>query len=76
MDAKCSANVFSAGKTEVASYYELWEAVTAIFTVCVWRSKIGSVRGVGTEIDEEREDMKFTYTDIMVQAKTVVSSSP
>ena len=47
VDSKCSANVFSAGKTEVASYYNIWEAVTAVFAVCVRVGKIGGVREIG-----------------------------
>ena len=47
VDAKCSANVFSAGKTESASFYTIWEAVTAVFAVCVRSGMFGGVRDIG-----------------------------
>lgn len=46
-DLVCSANLFSTGKSDVASFYNIWEAVTAVFSVCVRHGKTGSVRGLG-----------------------------
>ena len=46
-DLKCSANFFSTGRPDVASNYEMWEAVTAVSDVCVRNGKTGSARGLG-----------------------------
>ncbi|CAD6592516.1 MAG: hypothetical protein ASARMPRED_006380 [Alectoria sarmentosa] len=44
---ECSANIFSTGKPDVASFYEMWEAVTAISDVCTRYRQAGSARGLG-----------------------------
>ena len=46
-DLKCLATVFTNGKPDVLSYYELWEAVVAIYSVCTRYGKPGSLRGLG-----------------------------
>ena len=46
-DLKCSATVFTNGRPDVLSYYEIWEAVVAIFSVCTRYGKTGSLRGLG-----------------------------
>lgn len=46
-DLGCSANMFSTGRPDVSSFYNLWEAATAVFSVCVRHRKTGSVRGIG-----------------------------
>lgn len=48
VDSKCTANLFSAGRTDVASFYDIWQGVTAMFSVCVRKGYSGSVRGIGT----------------------------
>lgn len=48
VDAKCTANLFSAGRTDRASFYDIWQGVTAMFSVCVRKGYSGSVRGIGT----------------------------
>lgn len=47
VDAKCTANLFSAGRTDRASFYDIWQGVTAMFSVCVRKGYSGSVRGIG-----------------------------
>lgn len=39
--------VFSAGRADRTSWYSLWEAVEAIFSVCGRDGKAGSFRGLG-----------------------------
>ncbi|KAF6237650.1 hypothetical protein HO173_003851 [Letharia columbiana] len=56
-DLKCSANIFSAGKSDVSSFYDIWKAVTALFSVCARHGKAGSVRGLG-----EHGDVFLTMT--------------
>ena len=46
-DLKCAVTVFTTGKSDVLSYYELWEAVVAIFSSCTRYGKPGSLRGLG-----------------------------
>ena len=46
-DSKCSVTLFSTGKSDVASFYEIWQAVTAVFSVCTQHGKGGSIRGLG-----------------------------
>lgn len=46
-DVGCSANLFSTGKSDVSSFYEMWEAAIAVFCVCARYGRTGSVRGLG-----------------------------
>lgn len=46
-DMKCVVTLFSTGKSDVTSYYDIWEAVTAVFSVCARHRRTGSVRGLG-----------------------------
>lgn len=50
-DLVCSVNVFTNGQPDVLSYYEIWEAVVAVFSVCTRYGKPGSLRGLGEHGD-------------------------
>lgn len=43
---RCSVTIYSVG-TDTASWYSLWEAVTAIYSVCARWKEAGSMRGLG-----------------------------
>ena len=65
---ECSANIFSTGKPDVASFYEMWEAVTAISDVCTRYRQAGSARGLGMFLRNFTEHCRRTLTDIPAQA--------
>lgn len=46
-DVRCSANLLTTGRSDVSSFYDLWEAVTAVYFVCAQHGRTGSVRGLG-----------------------------
>ena len=47
-DDQCVLQIFSTGTPDVSSWYHLWEAVTAVFSVCVRPlGQGGSHRGIG-----------------------------
>lgn len=46
-DNKCIAKIFSTGKTDLSTWYRIWEAVTAVFSVCVRAGKGGVSTGIG-----------------------------
>ncbi|MCJ1458627.1 hypothetical protein MMC28_009001 [Mycoblastus sanguinarius] len=44
----CSVQIFSTGTADTSSWYEIWEAVTAVSNICVQNQlKGGSLRGIG-----------------------------
>ena len=48
-DHKCVLKLFSlTGASEAVSWYEIWEAVTAVFAMCGRSRMGGSYRGLGT----------------------------
>ena len=48
-DDRCVVQIFSTGQWDVSSWYHLWEAVTAVFSVCVRpNGQGGSYTGIGT----------------------------
>ena len=46
-DDKCIAQLFSTGKSDVSLWYRMWEAVTAVFSVCVRGGQGGVFTGLG-----------------------------
>ena len=46
-DDKCVAQIFSTGPSDVSRWYHMWEAVTAIYSICVRAGLSGSFRGLG-----------------------------
>ena len=46
-DLVCSASVFTNGRPDILSHYNIWEAVIAIYSVCTRYGKTGSLRGLG-----------------------------
>ena len=47
-DDQCVVQIFSTGRPDVSSWYHLWEAVTAVFSVCVRpKGQGGSYTGIG-----------------------------
>lgn len=50
-DSKCAVNVFTPGKSDAASFYDIWESVTAIFSFCTRRGLGGSMRGLGMSME-------------------------
>ena len=47
VDDKCAAKIFSTGNTDASTWYRIWEAVTAVFSVCVRGGKGGVSTGIG-----------------------------
>ena len=48
-DHKCVLKLFSlTGGSEAVAWYQIWEATTAVFSVCGRASMGGSYRGLGT----------------------------
>ena len=47
-DDKCVVQIFSTGESDISSWFEMWEAVTAVFSVCVR----GGRGGVFTRLGE------------------------
>ena len=41
------AKIFSTGKLDISFWYRFWEAVVAVFSVCVRRGEGGVFRGIG-----------------------------
>ena len=46
-DDKCLARILTTGKADFSSWYNLWEAVTAVYSVCVRLGQGGVYRGLG-----------------------------
>lgn len=46
-DEKCVMKVFSTGKSDVSYWYRIWEAVTAVFSICVRSGRGGVYTGLG-----------------------------
>lgn len=43
----CTLKIFTNGKPDISSWYRLWEAVTAVFSMCAVRGQGGSYKGLG-----------------------------
>lgn len=46
-DEKCVAQIYTTGKSDVTVWYRVWEAVNAVYSICVRAGYGGSVRGLG-----------------------------
>ena len=46
-DDKCVMQVFSTGTTDSCSWYRMWEAMTAVFSICVRGGRGGVYMGLG-----------------------------
>jgi len=46
-DKACVLQIFSTGKSDISSFYQIWEAVTAVFSVCIEKGKGGVFRSLG-----------------------------
>lgn len=46
-DGGCTATVCTTGDTDVVSFYDLWVALNAVFSVCSRRNLGGTMRGLG-----------------------------
>lgn len=46
-DDKCVVQIFSTGKSDISFWYRMWEAVTAVFSICVRAGKGGAFTGLG-----------------------------
>ena len=46
-NAKCVLQVFLAGESDTALWYRLWEAATAVYSICARDKKKGVSRGLG-----------------------------
>lgn len=49
-DEKCMFAVFTTGRIDLSSWYRMWEATTALFSVCVRDGQGGVYRGIGTPL--------------------------
>lgn len=46
-DEKCLLQIFTTGKNDVSLWYRMWEAVTAVYSICVRAGFGGSFTGLG-----------------------------
>ena len=46
-DRKCALRIFTKGASDVYTWYRIWAAATAVFSVCVRHRRGGSVRDIG-----------------------------
>ena len=46
-DAQCALKIFGKGRADVTSWYKVWEAVSAVYSVCTKHAKVGTFRGLG-----------------------------
>ncbi|KAF6236258.1 hypothetical protein HO173_005889 [Letharia columbiana] len=46
-DDKCVVQIFSTGPSDISTWYRMWEAVTAVFSVCVRAGRGGVYTGLG-----------------------------
>lgn len=46
-DDKCMLQIFSTSAADVTEWYRLWEAVTAVFSICVRAGEGGIFRRLG-----------------------------
>ena len=46
-DGKCLLTIFGRGGRDETSWYKIWEAVTAVYSVCTRHGKVGSFQGLG-----------------------------
>ncbi|CAF9930849.1 hypothetical protein IMSHALPRED_008295 [Imshaugia aleurites] len=46
-DDKCVVQIFSTGNPDISLWYRMWEAVTAVFSVCVRTGRGGAFMGLG-----------------------------
>lgn len=46
-DDRCVVQIFSTGKADISLWYRMWEAVTAVFNMCVRLGEGGSFLGLG-----------------------------
>ena len=49
VDARCMIRVGIQGKSTTSSWYEVWEAVTALVAICVRAEKGGKVYRIGLD---------------------------
>ena len=77
VDEKCTANLFSVGKPDKSSYYDIWQGVNAAFSVCIRHGKFGGVKGIGMLCYKNQLKINLdTLTETVIQVKMVISSSP
>ena len=43
----CLLRLFTVGGSDLLSWYQVWEAVEAVFAICGWKNLGGSYRGLG-----------------------------
>ncbi|KAM0796912.1 hypothetical protein BDR22DRAFT_892841 [Usnea florida] len=46
-DGKCLLTIFGRGGRDETSWYKIWEAVTAVYSICTRQGKVGSFQGLG-----------------------------
>ena len=46
-DDKCIMQLFSTGTTDNCNWYRMWEAMTAVFSICVRGGRGGVFMGLG-----------------------------
>lgn len=46
-DARCMIQIGIAGKSTTSSWYEIWEAMVAVVTICVRNDKAGKAKSIG-----------------------------
>lgn len=43
----CTLKIFTSGNKDIISWYRLWEATVAVFSMCTVKGMGGSFRGLG-----------------------------
>lgn len=56
----CTLKVFTTGKKDIVSWYRLWEATTAVFSMCAVTGKGGSFRELGKQLATVLERTSLT----------------
>ena len=46
-DDLCVVKIFSTGASDISYWYRIWEAVTAVFSICVRAGRGGVFTGLG-----------------------------
>ena len=46
-DGQCALKIFGKGRADVTSWYKIWEAVSAVYSVCLKHGKVGTSQGLG-----------------------------
>ena len=65
-DGGCSATIDTPGRAyDVASFYDIWIALSAIFAICSRKNQGGVIRGLGTAANSFLQKVEIPLTDVV-----------